>query len=204
MGRYPRSLFPPRCMYSSTKGRARPSPLRLSTKQTNQHYCTTCPPSPTRKKKTQKKSTPQATAERLKKARAEAAVRLQAFARNRARRHKLNKRFAARKAKLRFERRNRAELASACLVMFKPRQAIRDATGQEDFKAMGDAVRPAVAVARLRASAAARGVSLSEMSERSTGGVGSDAAEGSDDGACASRSESSRVGRSWVGWGFEI
>eukprot|EP00903_Cladosiphon_okamuranus_P007817 g7563.t1 len=119
-----------------------------------------------------------ATAERLRKARAEAVVRLQAFARNRARRHRLNKRFAARKAKLDFERRNRTELASACLVMFKPRQTIRDAAGREDFDAMGDAVRPAVAVARLRASAAARGVSLSEMS---TGGVGSDAAAGSDD-----------------------
>eukprot|EP00752_Nemacystus_decipiens_P006227 g5617.t1 len=118
-----------------------------------------------------------ATAERLKQARHSAAVRLQAFAINRARRHQLNKRFAARKAKLDFERRNRSELASACLVMFRPRQAIRDAAGPEDFESMGEAVRPAAAVARLRASAAARGVSLSEMSG---GGTTSDAV-GSDD-----------------------
>ncbi|CAN0035449.1 unnamed protein product, partial [Scytosiphon promiscuus] len=57
-----------------------------------------------------------ATAERIRKARASAATRLQAFAVNRARRHQLNKRFAARKARLAFERRNRSELASACLM----------------------------------------------------------------------------------------
>lgn len=150
--------------------------------------CTSQPSIQTNKQNPTQQTKTQATAEQLRKARASAAVRLQAFAVNRARRHQLNKRFAARKAKLDFERRNRAELASACLVMFEPRQAIRDAAGREDFEAMGDAVRPAVAVARLRASAAARGLSLSEMS---AAGVGSDAA-GGDDGACV-RPPSSKV-----------
>ncbi|CAB1110546.1 unnamed protein product [Ectocarpus sp. CCAP 1310/34] len=104
-----------------------------------------------------------ATAQRIKKARESAASRLQAFARKSAQRHQLSKRFAARKAKLDFERRNRSELASACLVMFEPSRAIREAAGREDFEAMGDAVRPAEVVARLRASAAARGVSLSQI-----------------------------------------
>ncbi|CAM9976055.1 unnamed protein product [Ectocarpus sp. 6 AP-2014] len=104
-----------------------------------------------------------ATAQRIKKARESAASRLQAFARKSAQRHQLSKRFAARKAKLDFEQRNRSELASACLVMFKPSRAIREAAGREDFEAMGDAVRPAEVVARLRASAAARGVSLSQI-----------------------------------------
>lgn len=106
----------------------------------------------------------QATAERLRQARERAAVRLQAFAVKCRWRHELFRRFAARKARLDFERRNRSELAAACLVMCKPRQAIRDAAGAEGLEAMDAAVKPAAAVARLRASAAARGVSLSEMS----------------------------------------
>lgn len=117
-----------------------------------------------------------ATAERIRKARARAATRLQVFAVRSAERHKLNKRFAARKAKLDFERRNRAELASACLVMSKPSRAIRDAAGKEDFEALGDAVRPAAAVARLRARAAARGISISELI--AGGDLGSDDGEG--------------------------
>lgn len=47
--------------------------------------------------------------------------------------------------------------------MFKPSRAIREAAGREDYEAMGDAVRPAEVVARLRASATARGVSLSQI-----------------------------------------
>ncbi|CAM9198538.1 unnamed protein product, partial [Ectocarpus sp. 12 AP-2014] len=118
-----------------------------------------------------------ATAQRIKKARESAASRLQAFARKSAQRHQLSKRFAARKAKLEFERRNRSELASACLVMFEPSRAIREAAGREDFEAMGDAVRPAEVVARLRASAAARGVSLSQIMS----GVFDDDDDGGDD-----------------------
>lgn len=74
-------------------------------------------------------------------------------------------RFAARRARMDFERQNRAELASSCLVLFGPASTIRDCAGPEDFEAMGDAVRPAVAVARIRALAASRGVSLEDMSE---------------------------------------
>lgn len=71
-----------------------------------------------------------------------------------------------------FERRNRAELMSACLVMSKSSHTIRDAAGKEDFEALGDAVMPAAAVARLRARAAARGISISEL--MASGDIGRD------------------------------
>lgn len=114
------------------------------------------------------------TAARIAKARTAAAVLLQSFALRRAERRRLAVRFAARHARLDFERRNRAELASACLVLYAPSSTIRDCAGPEDFESMADAVKPALAVARMRASAASRGVSLEDMSRsaRVSGSVG--------------------------------
>ncbi|CAN0035308.1 unnamed protein product, partial [Pylaiella littoralis] len=135
-----------------------------------------------------------ATAERTRQARTRAATRLQVFAVRSTQRRRLNKRFAARKAKLDFERRNRAELASACLVMSKPSRAIRDAAGKKDFEALGDAVMPAAAVARLRARAAARGISLSEMmAGEDVGSYGDD--DDDDEAAMAKRLSGSELAR---------
>lgn len=82
-------------------------------------------------------------------------------------------RFAARRARLDFERRNRAELASACLVLFAPSSAIRECAGPKDYESMAEAVKPALAVARMRASAASRGVSLEDMSQLGRASAGS-------------------------------
>lgn len=109
----------------------------------------------------------QETAERKAAQRWAAATRLQKFALRKAEQKRLNLRFAARRARLDFERRNRSELASAMLVLQAPSTSVRDFSGTEDFKAMEDAVRPAVAVARMRSLAASRGMSLEDVSKMS-------------------------------------
>lgn len=111
----------------------------------------------------------QATAKRIAAKRAAAAIRLQRFVVKQAQRRRLFRLFAARRARLDFEYRNRAELASACLILSAPSLMIRACAGPEDFEAMGDAVRPAVAVARMRALAASRGMSLADMTEFTAG-----------------------------------
>lgn len=50
------------------------------------------------------------------------------------------------------------------LVLSGPSAAVRDLSGLQDYEAMGDAVKPAAVVARMRANATSRGLSLANMS----------------------------------------
>lgn len=104
-------------------------------------------------------------AKRKRKAaqRAAAANRLQRFVVKQGDRVRLSKRFKARKVRLELQKHTRKDLASAILVLPQPLTTIRDYSEREDFEAMVEAVSPSVAVARMRALAASRGVSLDEF-----------------------------------------